>query len=238
MTQAIYLIEQMKSLGEINYAQYARTGFFQLMAVSIINFAVILISKKNTAKVSNSVKKYTKVMNVFLAIFTVVLLVCSVIRMNLYAQEYGYTFLRLMVYFIQLTELILIIPTMFYIVKEKFSILKWYVIISISMYVLVNFMNVDSIIAKRNIDRYFKEAQNEKNKIDFSYLSEKTSTDAIPEIIRLLDTKDPSLKARVHYYLLTEYEKLKEEKQSFPSWNLSKERAKKELEKLNLKNSN
>ena len=105
------------------------------------------------------------------------------------------------------------------------------------MYVLVNFMNVDSIIAKRNIDRYFKEVQNEKNKIDFSYLSEKTSTDAIPEIVRLLDTKAPSLKARVHYYLLTEYEKLKEEKQSFPSWNLSKERAKKELEKLNLQNS-
>lgn len=237
MTQAIYLIEQMKSLGEINYAQYARTGFFQLMAVSIINFAVILISKKNTAKVSNSVKKYTKVMNVFLAIFTVVLLVCSVIRMNLYAQEYGYTFLRLMVYFIQLTELILIIPTMFYIVKEKFSILKWYAVISISMYVLVNFMNVDIIIAKRNIDRYFKEVQNEKNKIDFSYLSEKTSTDAIPEIIRLLDTKDQLLKTRVHHYLLAEYKELKEEKQSFPSWNLSKERAKKELEKLNLQNS-
>jgi len=32
---------------DINYAQYARQGFFQLMIVSLINLVMILIAKKS-----------------------------------------------------------------------------------------------------------------------------------------------------------------------------------------------
>ena len=34
----------------INYADYARQGFFQLMFVSVINLIVILVTKKYAAK--------------------------------------------------------------------------------------------------------------------------------------------------------------------------------------------
>lgn len=235
ITQGIYLIKQIQLNSIANYAQYARTGFFQLMAVSIINFVIILICKNNKKEVNSKVKGYTKTMNVILAIFTIVILVSSVIRMNLYKTEYGYTFLRLMVYFIQITELILIIPTIIYIIKEKFNIVKWYMAITICMYIIINFINIDYIIAKGNIDRYFKAEENQKNKIDFSYLKEKTSTDGLIEITRLLETEDKELKARANNYLLEQYEKLKKEKGSLQEFNISKMRAKKELEKLNLK---
>ena len=101
------------------------------------------------------------------------------------------------------------------------------------MYIAINFMNMDYIIAKGNIDRYFNTKEDQKNKIDFSYLQEKTSTDALIEITRLLETEDKNLKARVNNYLLAQYTDLKE-KNSWQEFNLSKERAKKELEKLNL----
>lgn len=234
ITQIIYLIKQIQLSNITNYAQYARTWFFQLMAVSLINFVVILICKNNKKEVNNKIKAYTKIMNVLLAIFTIIILISSVIRMNIYETEYGYTFLRLMVYFIQITELILIIPTIIYIIKEKFNIVKWYMIITISMYIILNFINIDYIIAKGNIDRYFNAKEDEKNKIDFSYLKEKTSTDALIEITRLLKIEDKNLKAEVNNYLLSQYEELEEEKQSLQGFNISKIRAKKELEKLNL----
>lgn len=234
ITQGIYLIQQVNSTTIVNYAQYARTGFFQLMAVSIINFIVILVVKNNKQEISNKKKRYAKIMNVLLAIFTIIILISSIIRMNLYEREYGYTFLRLMVYVIQITELILIIPTIVYIIKEKFPILKWYMIITISMYIVVNFVNIDYIIAKGNIDRYFEAKEKKNNRIDFSYIEQKTGTDALPEVMRLLEVDDKLLKVKVNHYLLEEYKNLKEEKGTFQEFNLSKMRAKRKLEKLSL----
>ena len=100
------------------------------MVVSIINFVIILISKNNKKETTEGIKKYIKIMNVALAIFTIIILITSVLRMKLYEKEYGYTFLRLMVYWTQITELILIIPTIIYILKEKFQIFKYFLTIT------------------------------------------------------------------------------------------------------------
>ena len=231
--QGMHIIEQMQNPNITNYASYARTGFFQLMAVSIINFVIILISKNNKKEIGAGIKKYIKLMNVILAIFTIIILITSVLRMRLYEQEYGYTFLRLMVYFIQITELILIVPTIIYILKEKFKILNWYLVITIIMYTALNFVNLDYIIAKGNIDRYFASTES-KREIDFSYLQKHTSTDAIPEIIRLLEAEDKNLRTSVNNYLYEKQLESESRKDTWQSFNISRNRAKKELEKLNL----
>ncbi len=215
----VSFVQQLQKTN-VNYAQYARTGFFQLMAVSIINFVVLIVSKKNTKEANKTSKQYTKIMNTLLAVFTIVILLSSVVRMNLYEQEYGYTFLRIMVYFIQITELILIFPTILYNIKEKFPILPWVIGISVTMYIILNFINVDALIARRNINRYFAETEKTEPTIDFAYLSEHTSWDAIPEITRLLETKDNFLQTKVNQYLLQQYKELKEEKQSWQSFNV------------------
>ena len=229
--QAIHIIEQMQNPSITNYANYARSGFFQLMTVSIINFIIILISKNNKKETTEGIKKYIKIMNVALAIFTIIILITSVLRMKLYEKEYGYTFLRLMVYWTQITELILIIPTIIYILKEKFQIFKYFLTITVAMYVIINFVNLDYIIAKGNIDKYFS---NTRKEIDFYYLQNHTSTDAIPEIIRLLKAKDEKLNEIVNGYLAEKYNELKSENNSWQSFNFSRKKALKELEKADL----
>ena len=230
--QFIHIIEQMKNPSITNFANYARTGFFQLMFVSIINFIIILISKNNKKEISAGIRKYIKIMNVALAIFTIIILITSVLRMKLYEKEYGYTFLRLMVYWIQITEVILIIPTIIYILKEKFQFFKYFLTITVTMYVIINFVNIDYIIAKGNIDRYFSTI-GAKKEIDFYYLEYSTSTDAIPEIIRLLKTTDEELKMQVNEYLIYEYRNLIYNNNSWQGFNISRKNAIKELEKLN-----
>lgn len=229
LIQGVNLIEHMEMVNGIDYAHYARTGFFQLMVVSLINFVVILICKYNVKNVEN--KNYTKIMNILLAVFTIVLLITSVVRMNLYAEEYGYTFLRLIVYFIQITELILIIPTIIYIIKKKFDIFKYYLIITIFMYIVVNFANLDYIIAKENIDRYLNNIDKE---IDLIYLEKNLSTDAIPQITRLLDCKDENVKRNINNFLVTKYNDLQEEGMNPQEFNLSKYRAKEILKKQDI----
>lgn len=229
VVQVIYLINPQKMVSDFKLSQYARQGFFQLMIVSIINFIIILVTNSNKADQNN---KYTKLMNVLMSIFTIIIAVSSFMRMNLYEQEFGYTFLRLMVYTILVTEIIMIIPTIYYIIKGKINLFKSYFIIALSMYVVVNFVNVDSTIARKNVNRYI--GQKSSREIDFTYLKNNTGIDAIPELVRLYnEVKDEKLKTKINNYLYNCYNELKE-KRTWQEFNISKTRAEGILKELNL----
>ena len=195
--QISVLFMKTGNMGEFNYASYARQGFFQLMAVSVINLVIILITSKR-----NEIKKkmtYTKIMNLCLAGFTLIILVSSFYRMYLYEQEYGYTFLRLMVYFALITEAILIIPTVMYILDFKINLTKTYFVVIIIMYIVVNYANIDYIIAKRNIDRYLEDTT-ATYEIDMDYLGT-LGVDAVWQIKRLENAEEEEIREQVGLYM-------------------------------------
>jgi hypothetical protein len=201
---------------DFDYATYARAGFFQLVAVSVINLVLILIS---TAKKEETVsaEKYKKYMNVLLCVFNGILLVSSFYRMYLYETEYGYTTLRLLVYFGIVTEAILLLITMWYIFNKKVKIFLHYFVVITLMYVIINYVNLDKVIAERNVDRYF-----EKDDIDIEYLLVELGTDAVPEIERLRKkTTDRDLKNRIEKYYsgALRYKVIKHD--TFPEYNVS-----------------
>ena len=167
------------------------------MGVSVINLIIILVTSKR-----NEIQKkmsYTKVMNLCLALFTLIILFSSFYRMYLYEQEYGYTFLRLMVYFALVTEAILIIPTVMYILDMKINLTKTYFVVIIIMYLIVNYINIDNVIAKKNIDRYFEDTSG-SYELDMSYLGT-LGIDAACQIKRLENVEENNIDAEVRYYL-------------------------------------
>ena len=235
IVQFTHLFMQIGVGGEFDFATYARRGFFQLMIVTIINFVIILITNANKRETTKFTSTYTKVMNLFLIIFTAVMICSSFLRMYLYEQEYGYTFLRLMVFFILATELILIIPTVVYVFNKKIKLLKCYIIIFAIMYTIVNLANVDKTIARRNVDKYISDSklgvEGKEAKIDFYYLK-KLSIDAIPDIIRLYEnTDDTNLKMQIRTYLSNEYRKKvkNQDKSNFQEFNFQEENSKRSL---------
>lgn len=246
--QFVYLFTNLGTSEDFDYATYARRGFFQLMFVTLINFVIIITTNLNKRETTKGINIYTKIMNMLLIVFTVIMILSSFLRMYLYEQEYGYTFLRLLVYFILLTELILAIPTLVYVFNKKISLLKYYIVIISTMLVILNFTNVDKTIAKRNVDKYISEVniKDEKAKIDIKYLK-KLSIDAIPEIARLYEnTSDESLKSNIELYL-TYNSKFKSrnnkkiqylfEDKNFQEFNLSQYEAKKAIKSLDLYNN-
>ncbi len=154
---------------EFSYANYARTGFFQLMIVSLINFVVILLSNK----FNENKEKSIKILNLFLVIFTVIIALSSMYRMYMYQMEFGLTYLRMFVYIILITELLTFIPIVIYIFNEKFDFLKWSGIIWICIYCIINYMNIEKIIINYNISN-----TNSDRSIDYEYISEIASEDS------------------------------------------------------------
>ena len=193
--QISVLFMKIGDMQNFNYASYARQGFFQLMVVSIINFIIILITSKR--KEENKKINYTKIMNLLLAVFTLIILFSSFYRMYLYEQAYGYTFLRLMVYFALITEIILIIPTIMYILNLNINLTKTYFVVIMLMYILVYYVNIDYMIAKKNIDRYFED---ENYELDMNYL-QTLSIDATEQILRLENVEDENVSNQLNYYL-------------------------------------
>ena len=224
------LFSQIGNAEGFNYAEYAREGFFQLMFVSFINFGVLFVANINKKEIEINSKIYKKMMSLLIIVFTIIIIISAFYRMNLYEQEYGYTYLRLFVYFILATEVILTIPIILYILEKNINLLKSSIIIVTTMYVVLNFINIDNLIAKRNIDRYFENSG--KRTIDIDYLMENTGTDAVQEMLRLLNAKDKKISRRIKEYLKSGKEEYEDKKKYWQEFNLSKLNAEILLEDL------
>lgn len=188
----IFCFIQVKSLflertnmnSSFNYANYARTGFFQLMFVTFINFIIILVTNRNS-------KKSVKILNVLLIIFTIIIAISSMYRMYMYSSEYGFTYLRIFVYIILVTEIITFIPILIYIFNDKIDFLKWCFIISIIVYCSINYINIENIIVNQNINK------EDSSKIDYEYLYNIATADSYKTFKFKLDNEKTSNNEKV-----------------------------------------
>ena len=183
----VFCFTQIKVLfteQNIKYSEFARKGFFQLMIVSLINIVMILKANNKNLKETEKQEKYKKTMCIVIVIFTLIIIISAFARMTLYQQNYGYTRLRILVDYTLITEIILLIPTIIYILKNKIDLIKTYFVIIITMYCLVNFINIDKIIMKNNFNRY-----KETGYIDLNYIMEMNNSDLIEQLLELKDTE-------------------------------------------------
>lgn len=163
----------------LTYAEYARRGFAELVIVTVINFGILIFGitfvKKDNKKIFTTIKVFLTL----LVIFTFILLVSAFYRMLVYEQAYGFTYLRIFVQAFMIMLFFLFIINIIYIWYSRLPIIKSYFIVSLAIYIIMNFANVDVIIAKNNVSRYF-----ETGKIDIAYLND-LSYDAVPEMAKL-----------------------------------------------------
>jgi len=213
------------------YAEYARRGFFELIVVSIINFGILIFGitfvKKDSKKIFVAIRAFLTL----LVIFTFILLISAFYRMLVYEQAYGFTYLRIFVQTFMIMLFFLFVINIIYIWYSKLPIIKSYFIISLAIYIIMNFANVDIIIAKNNINRYFETGQ-----IDVVYLKG-LSYDAIPEMQRLLilgrgssDSEEKQIAEEILEYFKERKLDIKNQK-SWQSYNISKYKAGKIIDK-------
>ena len=152
--QAIYFIDILGGSlpADFTYSDYARRGFFELLAVALINIVFIAVAKIFSVKNENN--KYMHIHILLNSILTLLLISVAFAKMYLYISTYGLTILR-------------IIPSVFMIFlcfvfafiimgefKKSFPVTKLSFYAGNILFVLLCLANIDAVVAGYNLNAY------------------------------------------------------------------------------------
>jgi hypothetical protein len=170
----------------LTYAQYARRGFFELVAVSTMTLGMALFLDRVTLRQEGSENKVFRVLSVILVALTTVMLTSAAQRMWLYEEAYGFTQLRVYTH-VAIAWLGVMfgifLLALFRIRKNVFSLGT--LLVLIGYLGTLNLMNVDHYIAERNVARY-----HDGQELDIAFLNI-LSADAVPVIVPLYKQSEP-----------------------------------------------
>ena len=105
---------------EITYAEYARSGFWELLFVSIINFLMVLVSIYLFQE-----NKILKGILAIICMCTFIMIFSSAYRMWMYVDVYHLTFLRMFVLWFLGTLTLVMLGTILSIYKKKFPLFRY-----------------------------------------------------------------------------------------------------------------
>ena len=234
--QVMYLFtKQLKLPEEYTYAEYAKEGFYQLLAVCILNLIIVLIC-------TNLFRKHRAldIILTIISICTYIMIVSSAFRMYMYVNSYDLSRLRLYVIIGLAVLSVLMVGVVISIYRDSFHLFKYgLVVLTISIIITV-YSHPSFIVAFYNVEHY-KSKRTVEDSIDVQYLTE-LPLDAAPVILdvdnfKMLQEKDRWTSLKYYYEDFDPNDPYNEDsyitkRMSFRSFNLSKFLAIKSYEKL------
>ncbi len=165
------------------YAEYARRGFYELLAVSCLTMLLILLLDSVTHRKRE--REYLfQGFAVTMVVLTILLLGAAYYRLNLYQDAYGYTRIRVMsAVFMFWLGLLLLGLMVDILIKQRRLFWVGAIVTAMGFVLTLNVINMDAFIADHNIDR----GPGATVALDVHYLLT-LSDDAIPEIAGLLNS--------------------------------------------------
>jgi hypothetical protein len=208
------------------YAQYARKGFFELIAVSALSFIVVLVAERMLLRKGQKHTARFKYLAGALVAQVLIIMVSAFSRLNLYESAYGFTSLRLYshIFIVWLAVIFAVLAYKIFVDQRETTFAYLTFLSVIVLMVSVNVINVDAFVARENIDRYAR-----TGKIDLNYLSQ-LSDDGVAETTRLLDVKDHKVRDEAAGRLYVRYQKLMKKDDHWQSTNAARSNALKSLE--------
>ena len=140
---------------EISVAEYARRGFFEMTQIAGVNFAIIAVSilfakRKENGKLSGIVKWF----DLFLCVFTILLISTSISKIAFYIGSYGLTHKRIYVFVFDVVLIFVFLSVIIRLFKEKFPYMKIILTVSCLAVASLSLIGVDAAVAKNNVDLY------------------------------------------------------------------------------------
>jgi hypothetical protein len=168
------------STAGLTYAQYARQGFWQLLAVTALTLALVAVAIRKAARASKADRTIVRTLLGTLCVLALVVVASAIHRMSTYEQAYGFTRLRVFVTGMEFWLGAVLILVLIAGIRMSGSWLPQAVLASIvgAMLTLAA-VNPDAYIARQNVARYDRTGQ-----IHTAYLAT-LSADAFPALDRL-----------------------------------------------------
>jgi hypothetical protein len=202
----------------LTYAEYARHGFFELVAVAALVLPLILFADWVRRRDERSSDRLFKLLTGTLILLLFVVMASALQRMRLYQREYGLTELRVYVTGCMLWLALVFVWTAFTVLRGRRDLFAVGALVSgFAAILAINVVNPDALIARTNLDR---------PNLDLPYLM-RLSDDAAPTLAKSLPSLDPESRR-----LLAAELESRRQSQDWRNWNWSRHRAQQALDGL------
>ncbi|MCW3791849.1 DUF4173 domain-containing protein [Paenibacillus sp. LS1] len=209
---------------DLSYAEYARSGFAELILVTGINFFILIVALQFTRPSGRMGSIVHQVLLLILVSCSAIMLYSAFMRLNLYEQAYGYTYIRFLVHAFMIFLALLLLIAGLRIRFRSIRLIRWYIVLALTAYVAVNYVGMDHRIAELNIERY-----HQTGNIDATYLAS-LSADAVPLLRAFALEEYPDLKKEM--LERQAYLEMDTSDRSWPSYNVARHRGELEMSKL------
>ncbi len=214
------------SFDGFTYAEYARRGFFELVAVALISLGIFYLLGLFTKRQKPVKKLIFSALGILLIIQVGFMLVSAFQRLTLYENAYGFTTLRTITHIFMIWLGVLLLAAVVMEVTNQFKRMALAIfLVFFGFTVTLNLLNVDRFIVSRNIEHAIA-----GNALDARYLVGNMSSDGIPEMFAYQDkTETPeelqnALEASLTCYYAANDDTFGNEKY-WSEWHLSRIRA-------------
>jgi hypothetical protein len=202
----------------LTYAEYARSGFFQLVAIAVLTIGVIALFSVRVEVDTPAQKWILKIGSSLLCVLSLIIVASAFRRLGLYEEEFGFTRLRILIH-----GVLLWFAALFVLVLVAGGMLaKWLPRAVLALTVVAalafNIVSPDAFIAEQNVARYER-----SGKIDVAYL-QTLSADAAPSLARLPQSLAACVLAPMQASLANN--------ETWYEWNLARAKARVTLEGL------
>jgi hypothetical protein len=165
----------------LTYAEYARHGFFELVAVAALAVGLILLADHFGRRDTARQQRIFRTLGMALVALLFVIVASALQRMRLYQREYGLTELRVYTTAFMLWLTVVLVWLLATVMRGRHArFAPGALVAGLASIVVLNAVNPDALIARTNVDR----AEHGKG-VDILYLSE-LSADAAPTLVREL----------------------------------------------------
>jgi len=162
------------------YAEYARSGFFQLVTVAAINLGVLAAARLFMKRDEGVYPRSARVLGVVLSAQTLLLVVTAISKLLLYIDQFGLTRLRLYtVWFCGVLFVVFALIAVWHV--SRFAVGRPILIFMVIAFMGLLWANTDALIARYNVHRYMS---GQVQTMDVAYLYE-LSTASVPALIDL-----------------------------------------------------
>jgi hypothetical protein len=202
----------------LTYAEYARHGFFELVAVSALALPVLLVADWTLRRGNPRGERVVRTLAVVLIGLLFVVMASALQRMRLYEHQYGPTELRLYA-----TGVIVWLGAVFVwfaatVLRGRRHLFAVGALVSgLAATLALNVLDPDALIARTNLSR---------PKVDVAYLAG-LSDDAVPTLVARVGSLPPPLRAELERRLLERHPA-----SGWRSWTISRSRAAAALDRL------
>ena len=128
------------------YALYARQGFFQLLAVSLLNLIIVLCCMSFFRE-----SKVLKIILTVMSLCTFIMIASSFLRMIMYIRYYYLTYMRVLVLWALVLLAVLFAGVTVNIFRENFPLFRYGVTAVAVLYLALSFGHPDYIVARVNV---------------------------------------------------------------------------------------